>query len=156
MRTSIAGIDLIKRFEDEAGFRAGRCSRLIAYRPTPDDVWTIGWGHTRGVHEDMTCTPEQADTWLDEDVAAVERGLTSVLACEVTQGQWDALISLCYNLRGGAKALPLKAPKLWKAIHAGDKKRAVIELVDINHGPGRVVMDGLTRRRQAEAALFLT
>ena len=160
LKTSQAGLDIIKRFEDEAGFLAGRCTRLKAYRCSAG-VYTIGWGHTRNVHEGMTCTPEQADAWLLEDVAKVEKDLKAILGCKVTQGQWDALVSLGFNLRGGARMIPIKAPRFWKALHAGDKQKAVIELIDINkvRNPQTGKLEaspGLTRRRQEEAKLFFT
>ncbi len=157
MKTSDAGLGLIKRFEDEPGFRSGRCTRLKAYKPVAGDVWTIGWGRAHGIHEGMEITPEEADALLLEDVLAVEAELAPMLrGVALTQGQWDALVSLGFNLKGGARAIPIKAPRFWKALHAGDKQKAVMELVDINHGPGGVVLPGLTRRRQAEAELFLT
>jgi lysozyme len=168
---SPACLDNIKRFEDEPGWKAGRCSKLVAYR-CPAGVWTIAWGHTLGVEPGMTVTPELADALLLEDVRAVEAELRPILAgVPLTQGQWDALVSLCYNLKGGPRALPATAPKLWKSLHAGDKTTAVIEFSDMDrarcgacmghgcpacHNTGRVVLAGLTARRQAEAKLFMS
>ncbi len=58
-----AGLYLIKSFE--------QC-RLKAFKPTPNDVWTIGWGHTNGVKEGDTCTQEEADSLLTLDLGWVE------------------------------------------------------------------------------------
>src|SRR6185295_10718969 len=46
--------------------------QLTAYRPTKDDVWTIGYGHTKGVTEGITCTEQQAEAWLLEDLRDAE------------------------------------------------------------------------------------
>lgn len=164
-------LNLIKRAEDEPGFLAGRCSHLVAYR-CPAGVWTCGWGHTRGVYEGMTITAACADALLLEDVRAVEAELRPMVAgLELTQGQWDALVSLCFNLKGGPRALPAKAPKLWKALHAGDKRAAANEFGDMDrarcgacegrgcprcNNTGRIQLAGLTARRMAEAQLFLS
>jgi lysozyme len=160
VRRSQACIDLIKRHEDERGFRAGRCFRLIAYK-CPAGIWSIGWGHTRGVFPGMRITEAQAELFLLEDVARVERDLTGLLGrIRVEQGQWDALVSLCYNLRGGPAALPSAAPKLWTALQAGDRQAAAREFLDMDRATmpngQRVQLAGLTERRQAEAALFLS
>ena len=81
MTTSPAGIALIKSFE--------QC-RLVAYRPTPNDVPTIGWGHTDGVKMGDTCTQEQADDWLPEDVRAAELAIETTVMCPLDQNQFDA------------------------------------------------------------------
>lgn len=159
MRTSPAGLDLIKKHEDARGFAAGRCFQLVAYKCAAG-VWTIAWGHTRGVYPGMRCTEAQADLYLLEDVARVERDLTALLGpIQVDQNQWDALVSLCYNLRGGPAALPSAAPKMWAALQAGDRQAAAREFLDMDRatvGGKRVQLAGLTARRQDEAALFLS
>ncbi len=151
---SQACYDLIRQHEDEEGYLAGRCTRLKAYL-CPAGVWTIAWGHTRGVVPGMTCTPGQAEEWLRADVALVERDLEHLVQFPLSQGQWDALVSLCFNLHGGAPALPHRAPKLWAALEAGDRRAAAHEFLDMDHSNG-VRLAGLTRRRIAEAALFLS
>ena len=91
---------------------------------------------------------------LEADVAAVEAGLPTVTRGPLTQGQWDALVSLCFNLRGGALALPRLAPRLVAKMNAGDFAGAAEEFLDINRSGGQVLA-GLTRRRQAEREMFL-
>ena len=49
---------------------------------------------------------------LRADVERVEQGLASVILVPLTQGQYDALVSLCFNLGGGARRLPSIAPRL--------------------------------------------
>lgn len=88
MRISAAGIALIKSYER---------LRLEAYRPTPNDVPTIGWGHTRGVKMGDTCTEGQAVVWLLEDLSESEEAVNAI-EVHLTQGMFDALVSLTFNV----------------------------------------------------------
>lgn len=144
-KASAAAFELIKRFES---------LRLEAYL-CPAQVWTIGWGHTAGVGPGDSITAGQAEALLKADVVAVEADLPKVIHAELTQGQWDALVSLCFNLRGGSLALPRLAPHLVAKLNAGDAAGAAAELLDINRAGGHVV-SGLTRRRETERELFLS
>lgn len=143
-RASAGALDIIKRFED---------LRLEAYL-CPAKVWTIGWGHTAGVQPGDSITPERAEELLLRDVAGLEENLPKVIHVQLTEGQWNALVSLCFNLRGGALGLPRVAPRLVAKIDAGDFAGAADEFLDINRANGEVLA-GLTRRRQAERELFL-
>lgn len=139
-----AALETIKRFES---------LKLEAYL-CPAGVWTIGWGHTAGVRPGDSITEVRAEELLEADVAAVEADLPKVIPGPLTQGQWDALVSLCFNLRGGALGLPRLAPRLVSKLNAGDYEAAAAEFLDINKAGGRV-LPGLTRRREAERELFL-
>lgn len=132
--------------------------RLVAYKPTPNDVWTLGWGHTRGVKEGDTCTPEQADAWLLEDLSDAEACVNKrTKNCALTQNQYDALVSLCYNIGcdnfSGSTVL--------RCLLDGDDDGAANAFImwnkqrDKKTGALKVV-DGLTNRRKAEADLFRT
>ena len=145
MEASQAAFDLIRRFEG---------LRLDAYL-CPAGVPTIGYGHTCGVHLGQTISAEFADELLRQDVEAVENDLALMVHVTVTQGQWDALVSLCFNLRGGPHALPKKAPRLWAALVAGERPEAARQFLDMDHAGG-VELAGLKARREAEAALFLS
>ena len=144
MTYSPAAINLIKQFES---------LRLEAYQ-CPARVWTIGWGHTAGVREGMKITTERAEELLSGDIREVEKSLGEVIHGALTQGQHDALVSLCFNLRGGAQRLPAIAPRLTAKLNAGDYAGAADELLDIDRANGQV-MAGLARRREAERALFV-
>jgi len=144
MIASQAAIDLIQQFES---------LRLEAYL-CPAGVWTIGWGHTAGVREGMRITAELAEGFLRRDIEQVESGLAAVIHVPLTQGQYDALVSLCFNLRGGAQRLPSIAPRLVAKINGGDGSGAADELLDIDRANGEV-LPGLVRRREAERALFV-
>jgi len=144
MTSSPSGTNLIKAFES---------LRLEAYR-CPAGVWTIGWGHTVGVREGMRITEEVAEEFLRSDMEQVEQALLKVIHVPLTQGQFDALVSLCFNLRGGAQRLPSIAPRLVAKINSGDYAGSAEELLDIDRANGQV-LPGLVRRRQAEWALFV-
>jgi len=144
MTYSPAAINLIKQFES---------LRLNAYL-CPAGVWTIGWGHTEGVSEGLRITEELAEEFLHRDVSQVDRGLATVIHAPLTQGQHDALVSLCFNLCGGAQRLPSLAPRLVAKLNEGDYAAAANEFLDIDRANGQV-LPGLVRRRAAERALFV-
>lgn len=144
-KASPAAYGLVKQFES-LQLRAYLC---------PAHVWTIGWGHTAGVKPGDNVTEEQAEALLASDIAPLERDLPRVIHAPLTQGQFDALVSLCFNLKGGALALPSIAPKLVAKLNAGDPAGAADELLDIDKANGQV-LPGLTRRRQAERQVFLS
>jgi lysozyme len=144
MTTSPAAINLIKRFES---------LRLDAYL-CPAGVWTVGWGHTAGVREGLRITEEMAEEFLCRDIQQAVSGLSTVILAPLTQGQYDALVSLCFNLRGGAQRLSSIAPRLVAKINSGDVAGAAGELLDIDRANGEV-LPGLVRRRQAERAMFV-
>lgn len=125
--------------------------RLDAYR-CPAGVWTVGYGHTAGVTAGMTISQEQADAWFVEDIAKAQRELAKFVNVPVTRGQFIALVSLAFNV--GANYVIRRCPRLMRAVNAGDIDAAAYEFLDINRAGG-VVLEGLTRRRKAEAALFL-
>jgi len=70
--------------------------RLQSYK-CPSGIWTIGYGHTAGVHEGQTITQYQAELLLKEDVAEVETYL-NYINLPVNQNQFDALTSLVFNI----------------------------------------------------------
>lgn len=92
MRIGSRGLALIKSYEE---------LRLKAYLPTPDDVPTIGWGHTRGVRMGDICTEAEAEEWLREDLADAEQAVAGIGA-PLTQGMYDALVSLVFNVGASA------------------------------------------------------
>ncbi len=139
MKIGPDGIELIQSYE--------KC-RQEAYKPTPDDVWTIGWGHTRGVAEGDTCTEEQADAWFLEDIAWVEDCVNRAVTVDILQNEFDALCSLCFNI--GCRAF--SGSTLVKRLNSADYEVGN-EFLKWNHQGGNVLA-GLTRRREAEAQLF--
>lgn len=138
---SQAGIALIKSFEG---------LRLKAY-PDPatgGEPWTIGVGHTGGVRPGDVITEARADEMLREDLSRFERAVNR-FAPTTTQGQFDALVSLAFNVGEAA----LARSTLVRRHNAGDHAGAAAELARWNRAAGKV-MAGLTRRRAAEARLY--
>lgn len=140
MNISPAGVKLIKEFEG---------LRLRAYKDIVG-VWTIGYGHTRGVLPGETITKAEADVMLRRDLESFEAEVDDMLPVSgATQGQFDALVSLAYNV--GVSAL--KRSTLMRLFKAGQIEEAAAQFARWNKAGGRAV-EGLTRRRKAERALF--
>lgn len=149
MHISSHGIALIQNYEG---------LRTTAYKPLKTEKgWTIGYGHHGpDVKPGSVCTEQWAYEQLLRDLRQVEHQLISALNAdeiEVTQGQFDALCSLLFNLSGGIRRL-VKF-KLWAKLKAGDAEGAANEFLDINKAGG-IEVKGLTLRRRAEARLFLS
>lgn len=137
-----AGVALIKHFEG---------CRLTAYQDSVG-IWTIGYGHTGPeVVEGLTCTQLQADTWLLNDTHAASNAVMRDVDVALTQNQFDALVSFTFNL--GAAALA--GSSLLRYLNGGSPSAAANEFLKWDHAGG-VVIPGLTLRREAERALFLT
>lgn len=141
MKTSQRGIDLIKSFEG---------CELSAYQDSVG-VWTIGYGHTVGVKKGDKITQAQADKMLAEDLAIYEQGVQSMVKRTLTQGQFDALVSFSFNVGLGA----LGRSTLLRLLNSGDWQAASQQFARRNKAGGRV-LPGLTRRREAERALFVS
>lgn len=125
--------------------------RLQAYK-CPAGVWTIGVGHTKGVTEHDEITYEQSRELLRKDIEEVKRGLAPFVNIHVTEGQFIALVSLAFNV--GVSYVVHKCPKLMRAVNAGNAEEAARQFLDVNKVNGKE-LPGLTRRRRAEAKLFL-
>lgn len=123
--------------------------RLTAYLPTKNDVWTIGYGHTKGVKEGMVITETQAEKFLYEDIAWVEDVIDSTVKVPLTQNQRDALGSLIFNIGGTAFANSTVLRKL----NEKDYKGAADAFLMWCKQKG-VVLKGLVRRREQERKLF--
>lgn len=135
-------IDLIKEFE---GFRSS------AYK-CPAGVWTIGYGHTAGVKPGMKVTREQAEAMLRKDLKIYERHTAKSLGdAKTSQGQWDALVSFCYN----AGPANLNISSMLRLHKQGQYKAAADSFLNWTKGGGRVLA-GLVRRRKAERSLYLS
>lgn len=149
MQTSPDGIALIKKFEG---------CRLTAY-PDPgtgDAPWTIGYGWThpvdgKPVKRGMTIDQQTADRLLKTGLVGYENDVLKVVRVKLTQGQFDALVSFTYNL--GARSLSTST--LLRKLNSGDYAGAADEFLRWNKAGGKV-LNGLTRRREAERALFLS
>jgi len=133
------GLDLIKGFEG---------LRLSAYQDAAG-VWTIGYGHTGSVHPGDRITQAQAEALLQKDTAWAQQAVRDQVKVPLTQGQFDALTSFTFNLGAGA----LAKSTLLRKLNAGDYAGAQAEFGKWVHAGGQV-LQGLVRRRAAEAELF--
>jgi len=140
MQTGNKGIELIKHFEG---------CELEAYK-CPAGVWTIGYGHIKGVHEGMKITEMQAEEMLKSELHEYEGYINDYVTVPLNQNQFDAMVSWVYNLGGGN----LRASTLLKVLNAGDYDGVPAQMLRWNKAGGKV-LEGLTRRRQAEADLFV-
>ena len=133
------GIELIKHFEG---------CELEAYK-CPAGVWTIGYGHIKGVSEGMSITQEQAAQMLLDELKEYENYINELVVVDLSQNQFDALVSWVYNL-GPAN---LKSSTLLKVLNSGDYAGVPDQIERWNKAGGKV-LEGLIRRRQAESSLF--
>ena len=139
-------LDLVKEFEG---------CKLTAYRDEVK-VWTIGYGITNSdfkitkkiIRKGMKISKATAEKWLEESLN--KKYLPLVLEYDKqynwNQNELDALVSFCYNI-GSIRQLTAD----------GTRSKAVVasKILQYNKAGGRVY-NGLTRRRKAERALFLT
>ena len=148
MRCSIKGREMIKSFE-ELSLKAyhGKCDRA--------GVYTIGWGHTKGVKPGDVITRQQAEKFFNDDLEPVEKTLNADLVTGrprplVNQNQFDALCSFVFN-EGAGHYLD---STLRRKIRQGDLIGAAGEFkrwIYSNHK----IAPGLITRRDAERRLFL-
>lgn len=130
--------------QGEEGFRD------TAYKPTPNDKWTIGYGHTKNVKPGDKITKEEAERLYKEDFNTHIAPLKD-LKTPLNNNEKIALASLIYNIGPNA----FKTSTLYKKLEAGDKKGAAEEFERWNK-QNKKVLNGLTKRRQKEKELFLT
>ena len=139
METSSEGISLIQKFEG-CELEAYQCSA---------GVWTIGYGHTKDVVEGMTITKEQAEQMLVDELHEYENYINEYVTVALSQNQFDALVSWVYNL-GPAN---LKVSTMLKVLNKGQYEEVPAQMKRWNKAGGKV-LEGLIRRREAEACLF--
>lgn len=154
MTPSKACYDLIKQFE---GFRSK------AYL-CPAGILTIGYGHTGvDVLPGMRISEAQADELLRKDVARFAAMVAKALTAKVSQGQFDALVSFCFNtgpgkagVKDGLISLKNGNPSsLLRKTNAGDKLGAAAEFDKWTKANGQELR-GLVARRDAEQRLYLS
>lgn len=138
--------DFIKSFE--------KC-RLKGFLPTPDDVPTCGWGATgQDITLETLWTQEQADARFRDDLAHFAAGVeTAIGGKATTQAQFDAMVSLAYNIGLGGRIPGFRTSSVLRLHRAGDYANAARAFLLWNKQKGKA-LDGLTRRRLAEAAMY--
>ncbi len=135
------GVALTKKFEG---------LRLAAYKDSVG-VWTIGYGHTGpDVHPNLSITEEHANQLLLSDIAKAAEAVNRMVAIELTQNQFDALVDFVFNLGPNR----LAKSTLLRELNAGNHAVAALQFAVWVHA-GEDVLPGLVARREAEKALFL-
>ncbi len=122
--------------------------RLTAYQDSVG-VWTIGYGHTKGVHAGMSITQEEAEQMLLTELEEYEGYIEKYVTVPLTQNQFDALVVWVYNLG----PTNLRRSTLLKELNSGNYTAAGKEITKWNKAGGKVLA-GLVKRREAEAELF--
>jgi lysozyme len=143
MKISEKGLTLIKGFEG---------LELKAYR-CPAGVLTIGYGHTgMDVLVGQVITEAKATELLRRDMARFEAAVSRYVTRPLRQNQFDALVSLCYNVGEG---------NLWKStvlrlVNANPDDPAIRAAFAMWNKGGGKVLPGLVRRRAKEAELYFS
>lgn len=135
------GLHLTEQFEG---------CKLVAYKPVPTDPWTIGYGHTKGVKEGQTCTAEQAEDFLSQDIQ--DASDTVNYACRnivLRQNEFDALVDFVFNVGSGN----FLGSTMLRKMKTADFEDAAKEFEKWDMSGG-VHLAGLLRRRIAEECLF--
>ena len=139
MKISGEGKALIKKFEG-CELEAYKCSA---------GVWTIGYGHTAGVKEGDKINQDEANHLLKEDLEEFETYVNDLVGVDLNEHQFDALVAWTFNL-GPSN---LKSSTLLKVLNDSQYDKVPSEMKRWNKAGGEV-LDGLIRRRDAEALLF--
>lgn len=140
MKISDEGLSLIKHFEG-CELKAYRCAA---------NVLTIGYGSTKGVTEDMEITQEGAEELLQEEMHEYEGYINDMVKVPLEQHQFDAMVSWVFNLGSGN----LSSSTLLKKLNNSEYDEVPEQIKRWNKAGGKV-LEGLVRRREAEALLFL-
>lgn len=141
MNVSEKGINLIKKFEG---------CKLEGYY-CPSNIPTIGYGHTGAdVKVGMKITQAQADNFLKKDLIIHSNNVSKLVKVPLNQNQFDALVSLEYNIGYGN----FSKSTLLKLLNSKDYKGAAKQFAVWRMGGGKI-LPGLEKRRKAERDLFL-
>lgn len=139
MQYSKSGLSLTEQFEG---------CRFTAYLDS-GGIPTIGYGHTHDVSIRDTCSQEQADLWLQEDIQNSVHEVNRLVKVQLTQGEFDALVDFVFNCGSGNFA----RSTLLVDLNAGNYAAAALQFDAWDKCDGSIVA-GLLRRRQAETGEF--
>ena len=143
MKISEEGKALIKKFEG-CELEAYQCPAQIG-----TEAYTIGYGHTKNVQKDDQWSQHYAETMLDIELEEYEGYINDLVTVPLQQHQFDALVAWVYNLGVGN----LLSSTLLVKLNAGEYEDVPHEIQRWNKAAGEV-LEGLVRRRKAEALLF--
>jgi lysozyme len=141
MKTSNKGVELIKKHEG---------LRLTSYI-CPAGKWTVGYGHTRTAHNNLTITEKQAEELLRSDLEITETAVTHMTKdIGLNQNQFDSLVSFAFNV--GVTAL--RNSTLMRKINADASEQEIREQFGRWIYADKKVLSGLVARRKDEADLY--
>ncbi|MEG4801045.1 glycoside hydrolase family protein [Microcoleus sp. ARI1-B5] len=140
-KTNQQGLKLIQSFEGLS---------LEAYQD-PVGVWTIGWGATEGVQPGMKITLAEAEQMLQNELEKFEAAVADAVEVQINDNQFSALVSFSYNL--GARSL--FESTLLRLLNQEKFQEAADQFPRWDKAGGQSLL-GLSRRRKAERALFLS
>lgn len=140
MKTSERGIEFIKKWESLL---------LEAYQDT-GGTWTIGWGHTKSVKKGDRITRFMAEEYLRSDLLTCERAVETLVQVQLSQHQFDALVSFTFNLGPGS----LKSSTLLKVINENPADPEIARQFRRWVYCKGVVLPGLVSRRSEEAKMY--
>ena len=152
MSASDAAINIIKQFEG---------CKLTAYHLSGETYWTIGYGHYGSdVYQGMTISQAQADAYLRQDIGTAVGQVNSFLnknGISVNQNQFDALVSFTFNLGNVWVSTPTFQLKTYliNGVSNYSDSQITTAFTNWNKDSNLQPLEGLTRRRKAEAQLFL-
>lgn len=140
MRVSSRGVELIKKHEG---------LRLDAYL-CPAGVWTIGYGHTRGVRPGDRIKEHMAEQYLREDLKSSELTVLRLVRHRLNQNQFDALVSFVFNVGAGN----FQGSTLLKKINENPRDHDIKAQFKRWVYANKKVLPGLVIRRSEEAELY--
>ena len=149
--TSQEGLKLIKAFEGLHDLKQGPQGVYVEAYLDPVNVLTIGWGCTEGVYEGMTITVAQAEEMLQKELGKFETAVANAVTVQINDNQFSALVCFSYNV--GARAL--FESTLLKLLNQEKFQEAADQFPRWDKAGGQSLL-GLSRRRRAERALFLS
>lgn len=135
------GLDLIKKYEG---------LRLEAYK-CPAGVWTIGYGHTKGVYKGMSITKEEAEKLLQQDVSVFELQVINTVG-KLSDCKIDALVSFAYNVGIAA----FRNSTLCRKVKANSDDPAIRNEFGKWVYAGSKKLPGLVKRRAEEAEMYFS
>lgn len=142
-RTRLAGLTLSAAALVGLALSEGYTDRAV--QPLPGDKWTVGFGTTDNVKPGDTISPPKALERKLRDVQAFEGALKQCVTVPLAQHEYDAYVSLAYNIGSTAFC----SSTLVRLLNAGEYRAACDQILRWDKFKGQPVR-GLTQRRQRE------
>lgn len=122
--------------------------RLNAYL-CPAGVWTVGYGHTKGVHSGLRIDKATADQYLTSDLEDAKFDVCRLVKVPLTSGQFIALVDFVFNVGASQFA----SSTLLRKLNLGDHQGAGEQFNRWIYGGGKV-LPGLVARRASETSYW--